>query len=215
MPEKSAGISLDADSVEMLNSVLQDCDLVSCVFDRDSRLAIVTANVFRILPEDGLVDEEYPLCLAVYPVGRVAASHVVEGEVQPLALESINQVLRGFSYHGIEDWDIIDPPVSLQFKWRDKVSLDARWGDNQEHVMELWQDDAPIQLFNMALWFDRLYVFDMNLRPVSLDMLVEWEERLKVAMHESVGPGGGWSRSIPAPSPPVQLSRVLDLIRDA
>jgi hypothetical protein len=210
--EKSTGIALDSDSVEALNTVLEGCDLVSCMVDPDSRLAVATVNVFGILPEDGRLEEEYPLCLAVYPVGRVAASHVVDGEVQPLDLESINQVLSGFSSRDIEDWDLIDPPASLRFKWRDKVGLDVQLGDDQKHLMELWQDDGPIQLFNIGLWFDRLYLFDLKLRSVSLDMLAEWRQRLKVAMDESVGPGGGWSRSIPAPSPPVRLSSVLELI---
>ena len=155
------------------------------------------------------------MCLAVYPVSRVAASHIVEGEVRPLDLEMINGVLREFSYRTIEDWDMIDPRTDQRFKWRDKLSLDIRWGGSEKHLLEFWQDDAPIQEFDIALWFDRLYVFDLKLRPVSLDMLTEWRQRLKVAMDETVGPGGGWSRSVPAPSPPVQLSSVLRLIGDA
>ena len=36
-----------------------------------SRLAVVTLNVFWILPQDGLLEEEYPLCLAIHPVGAL------------------------------------------------------------------------------------------------------------------------------------------------
>lgn len=212
MPEKVAGIPLDSQAVESLNSALEGSDLVSCVVDPDSRLAVVTLNVYRILPDDGLLEEEYPLCVAVHPVSRIAASHVVEGELQSLDLDMINDALRGFSYRTVEDWDMIDPPVNQRFKWRDKISLDLQWGDSQKHFMELFQDEVPIQEFDIGLWFDNLYLFDLSLRPVSLDMLAEWRQRLKVAMDQSVGPGGGWSRSRPAPSSPVSLSRVLELI---
>jgi hypothetical protein len=212
MSDRSASIALDPDSVEALNSVLEGSDLVSCVVDAESRLAVVTLNVFRILPEDGVLEEEYPLCLAVHPVGRVAASHVVEGSVQPLDLGNINTVLSGFSYRDIEDWDIVDPPASMRFKWRDSVSLDMRWGDNEKHLLELWQDDSPLQLFDIALWFDDLYLFDKKLRPVSLEMLAEWQQRLRAAADASVGPGVGVHRSIPAASPPVPVSSVLERI---
>jgi hypothetical protein len=53
MPESSPSIALDPDSVEALNSVFEGSDLVSCQVDPDSRTAIVTPKVFRILPEDG------------------------------------------------------------------------------------------------------------------------------------------------------------------
>jgi hypothetical protein len=215
MPDRSASIALDPDSVEALNFVLEGCDLVSIVVDPESQLAIVTLNVFGILPEDGVLEEEYPLCLAVHPVGRVAASYVVEGNVQPLDLGSINQVLGEFSWPTIEDWRMIDPPAGIGFKWRDTVSLDMRWSDSEEHLLELWQDNAPLRLFNIALWFDRLYLFDVQLRPVSLEMLTEWQQRLKTAMDASVGSGGGWSRAIPAASPPVSASSVLERINGA
>jgi hypothetical protein len=217
MPGKSPGgaLPLDPESVETLNSALEGSDLASCVVDPESRLAVITLNVFRILPEDGVLEEEYPLCLAAHPVGRVAASHVVEGSVQPLELGNIDQVLSGFSYRDIEDWDIVDPPASLRFKWRDSVSLDMRWGDNENHFLELWQDDSPLQLFDIALWFDDLYVFDKQLHPVSLEMIAEWRRRLRAAADVSVGPGKGVPRSIPAASPAVPISSVLERIEGA
>jgi len=212
MPDRLTSIPLDPGAIEALNSVLEGSDLVSCVVDPESRLAVITLNVFKILPDDGVLDEEYPLCLAVHPVGRVAASHVEEGSVQPLELENIDQVLSGFSWRDIEDWDMIDPPASYRFTWGDKASLDMRLGDNERHLLELWQDDTPVQLFDIALWFDDLYLLDKKLRPVSLEMLAKWRQRLRAAMDASVGPGEGWSRSIPAASPPVPISSVLERI---
>jgi hypothetical protein len=94
----------------------------------------------------------------------------------------------------IEDWDMVDPPASMRFKWGDSVSLDMRWGDNEKHLLELWQDDSPLQLFNIALWFDDLYLFDKELRPVSLEMLAEWREQLRAAADASIGPGEGVPR---------------------
>lgn len=109
---------------------------------------------------------------------------------------------------------MIDPPASYRFNWQDKISLDLRWGDNEAHLLELWQDDAPLQLFDIALWFDNLYLFDQKLRPVSLEMLAAWRQRLKAELYASVGPTDVWSRSIPAASPPVPLSSVLERIID-
>ena len=51
--------------------------------------------------------------------------------------------------------------------------------------------DLPVQLFEIALWFDDLYLLDKKLRPVSLEMLAKWRQRLRAAMDASVGPGGG------------------------
>src|SRR5450759_1727416 len=104
--QRAASIALDPDSVEELNSVLEGSDLASCVVDPVSKLAVIALNVFSILPEGGRLEEEYPLCLAVHPVGRVAASHVVGGSVQPLDLADIDQVLNRFSYRTIDDWDL-------------------------------------------------------------------------------------------------------------
>lgn len=87
-----------------------------------------------------------------------------------------------------------------------------RLGDNERHLLELWQDDTPVQLFDIALWFDDLYLLDKKLRPVSLEMLAKWRQRLRAAMDASVGPGEGWSRSIPAASPPAPISSVLERI---
>jgi hypothetical protein len=79
-------------------------------------------------------------------------------------------------------------------------------------LLELWQDDSPLQLFNIVLWFDHLYLFDKELRPVSLEMLAEWWERLRAAADAFIGPGVGVPRSIPAASPPVPVSSVLERI---
>jgi len=183
--------------------------------DPHSRTAVITLNVFRILPEDGILEEEYPLCVVARPVGRAAASLVVDGNVQALDLAGIDSVLSQFSNRTVDDWDIVDPPAAVRFKWRDAVSLDRHWNDNASHFMELWQDDAPQRVLDIGLWFDHLYILDAGLRPVTLPVLTEWRQRLKVAMDAAVGPGAGWSRAIPPASEPVPVARVLERLESA
>jgi hypothetical protein len=41
---------------------------------------------------------------------------------------------------------MIDQPAQFRFTGGDKASVDMRWGENEAHLLKLWQDDTPVQL---------------------------------------------------------------------
>jgi hypothetical protein len=205
-------VKLDARSTQEINTTLQDCDLLSCQVDKNLRLAVVTLGVFSILPPDGDISEEYPLHVAAYPIGRVAASHVIEGKLQPVELDSIDEILAQYANKEIDDWDILDPPEQFRFQWSDRLSFDRRWDGATEHVLELWQGWNPSNIFNISIWFENIHLFDRHLNSVTLEMLTTWRQNLKEAMDATTAPGQGWRRFVPGTPPPADLTQVAERI---
>jgi hypothetical protein len=90
------------------------------------------------------------------------------------------------------------PPEELRFRWRDAVSLDVRWGNEQTHMLELWQDDGPGHTLDLGLWFDNLYLFDSELRRVTSPVLSGWRQRYKAELHHDFAEvGRRWVASPP------------------
>jgi hypothetical protein len=200
---------LDAASREVLNRALEDCDLASCVVDAAARTAVVTFYLTSILPEDGLLQEAYPLCLVARPVGRVAVRHSIGGQVQPVRMDGIDGVLDQFAIKYMDDWDIVDPPEQYRQRWSGQVSLDTRLGDEDQHVIELWQDELPQRGLDIAVWFERLYVLDRELNPVTPAMLSAWRQRWSDAAIALGGPRKSVFIHMPEGRPSLDLTAVL------
>jgi hypothetical protein len=63
------------------------------------------------------------------------------------------------------------------------------------HVIEVWQDESPFRTLNLAIWFEKLFLFDVNLNPVTLDDL----ERARKAWTE-VAKDIGWHCAYATPT---------------
>jgi hypothetical protein len=212
---------LDARSLSELNTILNGSDLASCVADPSSRVALVTLNA-AVLPEGWRPQVLYPLVIALHPVGRVAASHRVSNpptaaarggpaSLRPLALPDLDQVIGTFASHWIYDWDPIDPPEEVRFRWRDAISLDAQWGHERAHMLDLWQDDGPGHTLDLGLWFDNLYLFDAELRSVTSAVLAGWRRRYEEELRRGAAGGGtSWvtSPAVVRASPDAVLERI-------
>jgi len=201
---------LDVASREVLNGALLDCDLASFVVDAAARTAVVGFYTTSILPEGGLLQEAYPLFLVARPVGRVAARHILDNEVLPVRLDDIDAALDQFAIKYMDDWDIVDPPEQYRLRWTgQELSLDDRFGEEGLHVIELWQDELPRHGLDIGVWFDRLYVLDRELNPVTPGMITAWRQRWH---HEAValaGPRKGVSVNMPQERPSLDLPVVL------
>jgi hypothetical protein len=200
---------LDAAAREVLNRALEDCDLASCVVDTAARTAVVTFYVTSILPEDGSVHEAYPLRLVARPVGRVAARHSIDGQVQPVRLDDIDDVLDQFAIKYMDDWDIVDPPQEYRQRWAGQVSIDTRLGDEDQHLIELWQDEPPQHGLDIAVWFGQLFVLDRELNPVTPAMISAWRQRWSDAAIAFAGPRKSVSVRMPEGRPALDLTAVL------
>ena len=216
---------LEPESLSELNTVLHSCDLLSFSADQPGRLAVITLAV-EVLPPEWPPTIWYPLVLALHPVGRIAASHRVgdstagrpSGEphiVRPMQLPDVNQVISTFSTHWIDDWDPIDPPVGFRFEWRDQLSLDAQWGGERAHYLELWQDDGPTQTLDIGVWFGQLYLLDADLRPIDRPALTAWSQRYDAEMARLHAAAGGRSVGVTSPPPPqIRSADVLQRLTD-
>ena len=200
---------LDPSSVTELNTILDSCDLLSVVGEASSRLVIVTLAV-DVLPDGWQPQVAYPLVMALCPAGRIAASLCVHDQhsdpdssaphiVRQVQLADLDEIIGTFSNHWIDDWDIVDPPPEHRFKWRNDLSMDACWGGEQDHFVELWQDDGPYQLLDIGVWFSQLYLFDAELRHVSRPTLAKWRQRYKTEMTRRSSPSVGWVTTSPQP----------------
>jgi hypothetical protein len=207
--QQAPAFPLDVASREVLNRALEDCDLASCVVDEAARTAVVTFYVTSILPEDGSLEEAYPLCMVARPVGRVAARHSIGGQVQPVRLDDIDSVLDQFTIKYMDDWDIVDPPKEYRQRWTGQASLDTRLGDEEQHLIELWQDELPQHGLDIAVWFDRLYVLDRELNPVTPAMISTWRQRWSDAAIAFAGPRKSVSINMPQGRPSLDLTAVL------
>jgi hypothetical protein len=207
---------LDAASRDVLNEALLDCDLASFVVDEAARTAVVSFYATGIMPEGGLLQEAYPLFLVARPVDRVAARHIVDGEVLPVRLDDIDAVLDQFAVKYMDDWDIVDPPKQYRLRWTgQELSLDARFGaeDGEDaedlHVIELWQDELPRHGLDVGVWFGRLFVLDRELNPVTPAMITAWRRRWHDEAFAFAGPRKGVSIDMPQERPSLDLAAVL------
>jgi hypothetical protein len=201
---------LDAASRAVLNGALLDCDLVSFVVDAAARTAVASFYVTGILPEGGLLHEACPLFLVARPVGRIAVRHTVDDEVRPVRLDEIAAVLDQFDVKYMDDWDIVDPPAEQRLRWTGHpLSLDARFGAEATHVIELWQDELPRHGLDIGVWFDRLHVLDRELNPVTPAMITAWRQRWHQEATASAGPRKGVSIELPQERPSLDLAAVL------
>jgi hypothetical protein len=174
-------ISLDAEQRERLNSILDGCFWDACFVDEGVRIGVAAVELIGVHFADQQIGDAYPVLLVSYPVQRVAASYEVDGRIRQLRVDDINSTLQEFSFREIDDWDLIDPPSVRRFLWHERLSLDSRLGeaDENSHVLEMWQDDSPFQTFNLSLWFQRMFLFDANLNPLTLADLEAAQERGK------------------------------------
>jgi hypothetical protein len=203
---------LDGASRDVLNEALRDSDLASFVVDAAARTAMVSFYVTSILPEGGLLQEAYPLFLVARPVGRIAVRHTVNDEVLPVRLDDIDAVLDQFAVKYMDDWDIVDPPKENRLRWTGRqLSLDARLGEEDPHVIELWQDELPQRGLDIGVWFGQLYVLDRELNPVTPAMITAWRQRWHDDAVAVAGPRKGVSISVPQDRPPLDLAAVLAL----
>jgi hypothetical protein len=199
-------ISLNAEQRERLNSVLDGCFWDACFVDEKARIGVSAVELIGVHFEDQRLGDAYPATLVCYPVQRVAASYQVDGEVRPLRISDINSALQEFSFREIDDWDLVDPPPEKQFLWRERLSLDARLGEDSKdwHILEMWQDDSPFQTFNLSLWFQRIFLFDAKLNQLTLLDLEAARERGNQAADR------GWLRigAVPPLSVDALLARI-------
>lgn len=201
---------LDAASRDVLNEALRDSDLASFVVDAAARTAMASFYVTSILPEGGLLHEAYPLFLVARPAGRIAVRHTVNDEVLPVRLDDIDAVLDQFAVKYMDDWDIVDPPKENRLRWTgQQLSLDARLGEEDPHVIELWQDELPRRGLDIGVWFGQLYVLDRELNPVTPAMITAWRQRWHDDAVAAAGPRKGVSVSVPQDRPPLDLAAVL------
>jgi hypothetical protein len=214
MPLRAASVPLDPASIQALRVVLDEPDLAGCVVDAVSRLAVVILNV-GILPDGWQPGQLYPLHFALHRIGRVAVSYRVRdasashaGEdvyaVRLLELDDLDRIVDGFSYRTVEDSDLIDDHAGDYFQTREPLSLDVQWEGQRAHVFGLWMDDAPRQLLDIGLWFERLYLLDAELRPVNMEALAGWRKRFRDEVRAAAR-----ARFKSPPSPSASLADVL------
>ena len=189
-------IDLSPERRGRLNSILDGCFWNACFIDEQARMGIVIVELVGVLFEGQRMGDAYPVVMICYPVCRVAASYKVDGSLRALDLRDINTALHDFSFKEIDDWDIIDPPASQRFRWRKDLSLDVNLGECADtHILEMWQDDGSFQTFNLAIWFQKLFLFDAHLNPLTLDDL----ERARRKRRE-VNSDLGWRRIATVPA---------------
>jgi hypothetical protein len=201
---------LDAASREVLNEALLGCDLASFVVDAAAKAAVASFWVTGILPGGGLLQEAYPLFLVARRVGRVAVRHTVDGEVRPVCLDGIDAVLDQFAIRYMDDWDIVGPAREQRLRWAgQQLSLDARLGEEDLQVIELWQEELPRHGLDIGAWFGQLYVLDRDLSPVTPAMITAWRQRWHDEAIAFAGPRKGVSIHVPRERPPLDLAAVL------
>jgi hypothetical protein len=201
---------LDPASREVLNEALVDCDLTSCVVDAAAKTAVVSFYLTGILPEGGLLQEAKPLFLVARSLGRIAVRHTLDGEVLPVRPDGIDAVLDQFAIKYMDDWDIVDPPKEERLRWtQGQLSLDVRFGDEDLHLIELWQDELPRHGLDIALWFGRLHVLDRELNPVTPALITAWRQRWDDDATAFSGPRKSVSIDIPRERPSLDLAAVL------
>jgi hypothetical protein len=161
----------------------------------------------------------YPLHVVLHPLGRVAVSHRVRdrpaagsnGEdaytVRQVDLDALDHVIGTFPYRTVEDSDLIDGHADDYLSSQAQLSLDLRWPEHRSHVLGLWLDDAPRQLLDIGLWFERLYLLDAALNPVSLELLALWRRNFRA--HPAGGTGAmSQLNQHGLPSPSEVLARI-------
>ena len=90
-----------------------------------------------------------------------------------------------------------------------RLSLDTHLGTEDQHVIELWQDERPEHGLDIGLWFGQLYVLGRELNPVTPAMITAWRQRWSDAAIATAGPGKGVSVNIPHGRPQLDLALVL------
>jgi len=198
----SETIALDTEARNRLNAILDGCFWNSCFIDSHTRVGVAVVELIGVQFECQLIGDAFPLILACYPVTRAAASYKVDGRVRALDIEDLDSALQEFSSREIDDWDLVDPPASKQFLWRDEVSFDVNIGSGAgSHLLEMWQDEGPFQSLNLAMWFERLLLFKADLEVLTLEELERARERTRQTSQK------GWLRT--GVVPPVTAEEIL------
>jgi hypothetical protein len=192
-------IDLSAEGRSRLNQILDGCFWNAGFVDEQARIGIVAVELVGVSFEGQRRSDAYPIVMACHPVSRVAASYKVDGVVRPLDLRDINAAVHEFSFKEIDDWDIIDPPTNQRFRWQKDLSIDKSLNGSSEaraqmHFLEMWQYDGSSQSFDLALWFQNLFLFDAHMNTLTLSDLEEARKKRLEAIGEI-----GWHRTAIVP----------------
>lgn len=143
-----------------LNVALNEARLLSLDLDLVRRVASIELSVLT-LPELGPPLNDPRIQLWLFPVGRVGASMVnSDGEVRPLAIGQLSDIVRSFGGAPIYGWEFFDPPETNLASWSDRLSLNVRLDQtSMNHRLHLFQEDGQRTL-DVCVWFDGLELRD-------------------------------------------------------
>lgn len=92
-------------------------------------------------------------------------------EVIPLEVNDIDATVRSFGGCPIYGWQFIDPPAESWSNWRDRLSLDARLGEEESaHVIDVFQEggSASPRYLDLRIWFAQIRITTHDDRHIPL-----------------------------------------------
>jgi hypothetical protein len=106
----------------------------------------------------------------LHDVSRIVASlrlgrwDDTAAEVVTLSLDELPATIAAFGGQPIYGWEFFDLPEDSWRRWRDRLSIDARWdrlpaGHSLELFQEGW-DNGRQQHLDVRVWFRRLSIYD-------------------------------------------------------
>lgn len=159
-------MEFSSELISAINVALNESDWLDVRLDAPRARAEFMMRVMT-LPELGPEPADRRLVLRCSGVGRVAASlragrwNDEAAAVEPVTVESLPEIVRSFEGQPVYGWDFIDPKDekgNSWTRWRQCLSLDAHFGGQGDHVIELFQESltGPVRHLDVRVWFEDL-----------------------------------------------------------
>lgn len=191
-----------------LNVALNEATWAGIGVDAAGRRARLLFDVLS-LPADGAVAASRPVAVTVNRVSRIAVSlrlgwwDDTAADVIPLELGDLDAIVRSFGGCPVYGWEFIDPPEESWSHWRDRLSVDARFDQEESpHVIDLFQEGGSAQPrhLDLRIWFAQIRITTHDDHDIPL--------------HEFIASGARWWDGLHSGDPRISGTGIFPLRGD-
>jgi hypothetical protein len=150
---------------------LEAARLIDLEVDPERRRVTLTLDVLALPLGDEPTSSELPVAITLHPVGRIAASLMIDDwrdpELVPFEIDQLPERAASFGGLDIIGWggrfgdflDIREDDTAAFAGWKDQLSLDWRAGPaGVSHTLEISQEEIDRRHLHIRFWFDEIAI---------------------------------------------------------
>lgn len=169
-----------------LNYALNEASIIGLDFNAGQQTVYVTFYPIAI-QQDGTIPNDNRFLFAFRNVGRLASSLTIDKDTKAIKFDpdQLADKMSEYKNEQIYGWEFIDNGDAIFKSWKDNKSFDLviTTEFDKQHTIDLFQEDKlSRETIDLRIWFDRLDIFDSNLKPFDIQTFIENGRR-------------GWSKS--------------------